>query len=73
MGEIADRGEAPSSIASDIGALDARELQLMLYREIGIAAVAAALAIPREEERPVASLSATQELATSLLSNDKAA
>ena len=61
------------SSSSNIGEMDARELQLMLYREIGIAAVAAALAVTREEDQPSPSLSATHDLATHLLANDKAA
>ena len=53
--------------------MDARALQLMLYREIGIAAVAAALAVSREDDQPRLSPSATHEMATNLLANDKAA
>ncbi len=61
------------SASAEIGEMDARALQLMLYREIGIAAVAAALAVSREDDQPRLSPSATHEMATNLLANDKAA
>ena len=73
MVDRTDEMQSSSFLALDAQELDARQLQLMLYREIGIAAVAAALASSREDDKPIASLSATQELATSLLAEDKAA
>ena len=73
MVDRTDEMQSSSFLALDAQELDARQLQLMLYREIGIAAVAAALAISREDDKPIASLSATHELATSLLAEDKAA
>lgn len=62
-----------AAASAEIGEMDARTLQLMLYREIGIAAVAAALAVSREDDQPRLSPSATHEMATNLLANDKAA
>ena len=57
-----------AAASAEIGEMDARALQLMLYREI-----AAALAVSREDDQPYLSPSATHEMATNLLANDKAA
>ena len=78
MAEVIDGVHSPLSASQlsasvEIGQMDARALQLMLYREIGIAAVAAALAVSREDDQPYLSPSATHEMATNLLANDKAA